>query len=182
MLEAIIIFTTVILSIGLIWWTFHTSGFKNRDWETKIQEMVKVYDSALNHIEIVTDLAREFFADKRVLESLKKAAERGVQIRIVYDPAGYNLEELEDLQKLAEAGLVEVRKANQAFTKETARHVMEIDGRWARLETYHPAKQMIEAGVGARIYQSPAIAFFAGGEFDRVWKSSVDGHGDGARS
>lgn len=153
---------------------------KNEEPETFLREMLKIFDRASRHIEIVTDLAREFYADPRLLESFEKAANRGVQIRVVYDPNGYKLNELEGLQKLVEAGSVKAVEAKQAFTKKEDRHVMEIDGIWARLETYHPAKQMVEAAAKARIYRSPVIARFAEEEFKRQWEHSIGHNDDGA--
>jgi len=182
MIEIVVLSSIIILSTGLIYYTVYISSpKKNRNWEVKVREMSKLFNSASNHIGIATDLSPEFFADPRITESLGQAAQRGVQVRIVYDPAGYQLKELDDLQKLVKARLIEARKAKKAFTKETARHVMEIDGEWARLETYHPAKQMVEAGADARIYRSPAVAYFAESEFNRLWQNSVGQRGNSTR-
>lgn len=181
MVELVVLLLVVVGSICIIGWNVHTlRPGKNREPEASIRGMVKVFNSASRHIEIVTDLAPEFFADPRLLESFEKAARRGVEIRVVYDPDGYKLNELEGLQKLVEAGLVNAAEAEQAFTKEKNRHVMEIDGMWTRLETYHPAKQMVEAGAEARIYRSPVIAHFAEEEFERQWEHSIGHSDDGA--
>ena len=171
MWELIVLVPILVLSA---WTTFHTIGTlsprKNQGWQVKIEEMTKLFNSASDHIHIVTDLSREFFTDSVVLESLREATKRGVHVRIVHDPNGYQLNELVGLQNLIEGGLIEARQAKQSFTRETVRHVMEIDGRWARLETYHPPKQMVHAGADARIYRSPAVAHFAEVEFNRAWE------------
>jgi phosphatidylserine/phosphatidylglycerophosphate/cardiolipin synthase-like enzyme len=178
MIEVVVLILVLVASVCVIGRTVHTlKPIKNKDWETKKREMAKLFGDASSHIEIVTDLAREFFASPPILESLEKAAKRGVQIRVVYDPNGYKLNEVKELQKLVEAGLVKAVEAKQAFTKENDRHVMEIDGTWARLETYHPAKQMVEGEAQARIYQSPAIARFVEERFNRRWEQAIS-HSD----
>jgi len=181
MVELVVLLLVIVGSMCIIGQTAHTlRPRKNQDAEESIREMVKLFDSASRHIEIVTDLAPEFFANPSLLDSFEKAAKRGVQIRLVYDPNGYKLNEVEGLEKLVKAGLIKAVEAKQAFTKEKDRHVMEIDGTWARLETYHPAKQMVEAAAKARIYRSPVIARFAEEEFKRQWEHSIGHNDDGA--
>jgi hypothetical protein len=181
MVELVVLLLVLIGSMCIIGRTVHTlRPRKNQEPETSVREMLKVFDGASGHIDILTDLAPEFFADVRILESFEKAAKRGVQIKLVYDPNGYRLNDLEGLQKLVEAGLVKAVKAKQAFTKEKDRHVMEIDGTWARLETYHGAKEKLGKAFQARIYRSPVIARFAEEEFNRQWEQSRSANGYGA--
>lgn len=180
MVELVVLLLVVIGSMCIIGWTVHSlKPVKNKDWETKKREMARLFDGASSHIDIVTDLATEFFADPRIIESLRNAAERGVRIRIVCDPNGYKLNELEGLKNLVKSGLVNVAEAKQAFTEANDRHVMEVDGTWARLETYHPAKQMVEGAAQARIYRSPVIARFVEEKFNRRWEQSMVHSGTG---
>jgi phosphatidylserine/phosphatidylglycerophosphate/cardiolipin synthase-like enzyme len=185
MIEIIVASAIVIVSIGLIFYTLHTSSPKrNHDWKTKIREMSKIFNDASDHIYIKTDLATQFFGDTGITDSLEKAAKRGVKIRIVYDPAGYQLDEeqLSGLRNLIRARRIKARKAKEAFTKENDRHIMEIDGAWARLETFHPARQMIEAKADARIYHSPIVAYFAKEEFDKLWPNPAKEHAHSTRN
>jgi len=143
--------------------------------------MLKIFDVASERIDIMTDLPPPFFDDPRILESFKNAAERGARIRVVWDPNGYTLDESKGLQKLEEVGLVKVARAKRAFTKEKDRHVMEVDGMWARLETYHPPKRVLETGAQARIFRSPVVAHLARQEFERHWKQSISHNDDTCR-
>jgi len=153
--------------------TLRTLKKTDTNFPTKKKELLRLYNSANREIHIITDLDNRFFGDQEVINSLKNAAERAVEIKILTDPEGDKINQIPILKELADTGLIDVKEAKETFESRKVHHTMVIDRRAARLETYHRPKKFGEGeGIGA-IYRIPRVALFAEHKFEKEWKELV---------
>jgi hypothetical protein len=94
----------------------------DKNMADKLRELPEIYGNAQKSIKIATDFDPRFFNDSKVKETLKKAHNCKVEIRILTE--GSILKEYEDI-----AEIKKIEKLNQ--------HIMVIDGVDVRLEKPH---------------------------------------------
>jgi hypothetical protein len=172
MLEFVVSCLTLIAVSIVITLTLRALRMPDTDFPTKKKELLKLFNTANSNIHIVTDLDSRFFGDEKVITTLKKAAERGVEIKIVCDPEGDKIAEIPKLERLANKGLIEVKEAKEPFSVRKIHHCMVVDEKAARLETYHRPKKFGEGEGKGSIYRVPRVALFAEREFKKEWEGT----------
>lgn len=173
MLEFVVSGLTVIIVSAIIVSMLRALAMNDLDFETKLKKLKKLFNSAKRTIHITTDLDIRFFGKEEIIESLKNAAERGVEVEILFDPEGYKIAEIPKLEEFVNKGLINAKEAKEPFEIKKVHHYMIIDERVARLETYHLPKEFGDGVSRGIIYSVPRVALYAEREFNEQWKQKV---------
>ncbi len=173
MLEVVVVCITLIIGGAIIVSMLKALAMNDSDFEKKRKELLKLFNSAKSTIHITTDLDIRFFEKEEIIESLKNAAERGVEVKILSDPKGYKIAEMPKLEELVNKGLINVTEAKEPFKIRKLHHYMIIDKRAARLETYHPPKGFGNGKSKGVIYNVPRVALYAEHEFNEQWEQRL---------
>lgn len=137
----------------------------NRAPEDTIKECTGIFSKAKKSISILGgNLGSDFYRDNEIIESLKKAAENGVTVRIAVE----NLNLLEDGAKsIRNIDNIEIWQ----LTNPAERHQMSIDGNIARIEKRHGAKAVMHPAIICR--RVPLVAQKIDRYFDELEKTPI---------
>lgn len=152
---------------GLLWLRHSASKIKSdKSQEAKQTEVTKLLDESESNIEIATDLDSRFFhKDSEILKKLVEASERGVQVKILYDPR-VGGKELEGLKNVEEKENIEFKKANSNLSY----HYWIFDDESVRMDN-HPFQKFGKEGVPGVIFQNQRRAIIASETFSRMWNT-----------
>ncbi len=103
----------------------------NQEIESTRKESIVLFNKARHNIRIIAgDLNNDFYQDRKVIVSLKKAVGRGVDVIIAYHPVG----------RTSTIGIKrEIPNMKVVATSRVPyRHMVSVDGKHVRIEKRHP--------------------------------------------
>jgi hypothetical protein len=133
----------------------------DKDILDKVEEIPNFIESAGEKIKIATDFDKRFFGNERVIESFKKALEKGVKVQILTE--GNPLKEYEEMKKMG----MKIKRVQRL-----PQHFMVLGIGAVRLEKPHePGKFGRRKGDIGIIYKDcPKLAEACSEKFDQLWK------------
>lgn len=133
--------------------------------ETAIQTSVKLIFDSNEEIKMVTDLTPLFFSEKKVLFALKEALNRGVRVKILFDP-NTKVKKLKKFQKLVQEHMTYITL--KKMQESPPYHFWVIDGIHIRLEEPHPFGEIKEVRGEIR-YNTLKLASHYDKIFSHLW-------------
>lgn len=111
--------------------TFDCSA--NREEEDTKKESAVLFKKAKNSINIVAgNVNSAFYNDSLIVDAIQSAVERGVNVRIAYDPHALQ-------SRRVKSAVLKIPKVEVWKLKESPdRHIMIVDGKHVRIEQKHP--------------------------------------------
>lgn len=127
---------------AILWYFWITKDIKSDKSTTeKIKEICQLIDNAEKEVYIQSD---GYFDE--LLGCLRRAAERGVEIKVVLDPEG---KEPEGLRKFAK-----VEHTERGFKELSLLHYMVIDEKSVRVEEFHEPGKFAESDAEGIVWEN----------------------------